>query len=92
MVYHWRWITGYVSGRIGDGSEGQANVTVLVLNDRAYRNIKQKQLWKWGAPRYIGVDFTDAHYAEVARGLGCDGERVTTVKPPDEHFMTGISA
>lgn len=72
---------------IGDGSLGmcvteietavreEAPVVILVMNNLAYGNIKQEQLTHFG-PRYIGVDFTDIRFVELARGLGADGERV----------------
>ena len=77
---------------IGDGSLGmclteietavreQAPVVIVVLNNLSYGNIKQEQLVYFG-PRYIGVDFSDIGFAEVARGLGADGCRVE--KPTD---------
>jgi acetolactate synthase-1/2/3 large subunit len=72
---------------IGDGSLGmclaeietavreKTPVVIIVMNNLSYGNIKQEQLTHFG-PRYIGVDFTDIRYVEVARGLGADGERV----------------
>ncbi len=72
---------------IGDGSLGmcvseietsvreKAPVLIIVMNNMAYGNIKQEQLTYFG-PRYIGVDFTDIQFAQVARGFGADGERV----------------
>lgn len=72
---------------IGDGSLGmclaeietavreEAPVVIFLMNNLAYGNIKQEQLTHFG-PRYIGVDFNDIRFVEVARGLGADGERV----------------
>ena len=77
---------------IGDGSLGmclteietavreKAPVVIFLMNNLSYGNIKQEQLTYFG-PRYIGVDFTDIRFAEVARGLGAEGERVE--KPDD---------
>lgn len=73
---------------VGDGSLGmslaeietavreRAPIAIVVMNDVSYGNIKQEELHYYG-PRYIGVDFTDVRYADVARGMGADGERVT---------------
>jgi len=33
----------------------------------------------WITTTRYGTDFTDAHYAEVAEGLGCHVERISTV-------------
>jgi acetolactate synthase I/II/III large subunit len=72
---------------VGDGSLGMSlaeietavrektPLTLIVLNDCAYGNIKQEQLMKHG-PRYLGVDFTDISYAGIAKSMGADGERV----------------
>jgi acetolactate synthase I/II/III large subunit len=72
---------------MGDGSLGMSlaeietavrektPLTLIVLNDCAYGNIKQEQLLKHG-PRYLGVDFTDISYAGIAKSMGADGERV----------------
>ena len=74
---------------IGDGSLGmslaeietlvreRAPIVIVVMNNRSYGNIKQEQLYKFNAPRYIGVDFLDVNYAEVAKTLLADGERVS---------------
>jgi acetolactate synthase-1/2/3 large subunit len=78
-----------VAAVIGDGSLGmslaeietlvreQAPVAIVVMNNRSYGNIKQEQLYKFDKPRYIGVDFLDVDYAEVAKTLLADGERVS---------------
>lgn len=77
---------------VGDGSLGmslgeletairmQTPIAIVVMNDLAYGNIKQEELHYHGQ-RYIGVDFTDVPYADVARAMGADGERVT--RPQD---------
>lgn len=70
---------------LGDGSLGMTlaeletlareklPVIILLLNDDAYGNIRQEELFKVGAPRYIGVDFMNIDYVDVAKALGCDG-------------------
>ncbi len=50
-------------------------VTVVVNNDRAYGMIKAAQDTAF-AKRYIGVDFVDVRYDEMARACGWHGERV----------------
>jgi len=73
---------------VGDGSLGmslaeietavreRAPIAIVVMNDCGYGNIKQEELHYFG-PRYIGVDFTDVRYADVAKAMGAGGERVT---------------
>lgn len=72
---------------VGDGSLGmciseietavreKAPLVLLIMNNFCYGNIKQEQLAHFG-PRYIGVDFTDINFVEIARGFGATGERV----------------
>lgn len=72
---------------IGDGSLGMslaeletatregADIGLVIMNDLAYGNIKQEQLMKHG-PRYVGVDFTDVSYVDIARAMGGSGEKV----------------
>jgi acetolactate synthase-1/2/3 large subunit len=48
---------------------------LIIANDRQWGMIKAVQMAAYDA-RYIGVDFTDARYDEVARAMGCWGERV----------------
>ena len=50
-------------------------VTIVVLNDSAYNNIRQEQLTMMGSRRYIGVDFQEVDYAKVAEGFGAWGRR-----------------
>jgi acetolactate synthase-1/2/3 large subunit len=76
-----------VMALIGDGSLGMSvaeletavreklAVTIVVLNDSAYNNIRQEQLTMMGSPRYIGVDFQEVDYAKVAEGFGAWGRR-----------------
>lgn len=77
-----------VAAFVGDGSLGmclgeietavreKTAFALVVMNDRAYGNIRQEEFHYFGQ-RYIGVDFTDVKYADVARAMGADGERVT---------------
>ena len=48
---------------------------IVVANDRQWGMIKGAQMAAYDA-RYIGVDFTDIRYDQVARAMGCWGERV----------------
>lgn len=48
---------------------------VVIANDRQWGMIKASQMANYDA-RYIGVDFTDIRYDEIARACGCWGERV----------------
>jgi acetolactate synthase-1/2/3 large subunit len=54
---------------------GTNNLVVVVCNDRAFGMIKGAQDGAFGK-RYIGVDFADVRYDEVARACGWYGERV----------------
>lgn len=78
---------------IGDGSLGmslgeletavRANtpIIVVVMDDKAYGNIKQEQLRDFGPePRHVGVDFIDVDFAAIAKAVQGDGERVSTVE------------
>ncbi len=70
---------------LGDGSLGMTlgdletigreglPIIVLLVNDSAYGNIKQEELFKMGEGRYTGVDFPDIDYVKVAEVLGLDG-------------------
>lgn len=51
------------------------NIIICILNDRAYGMIKagQKEVYE---KRYIGVDFFDVHYDEIAQAMDCFGIRV----------------
>ncbi len=55
----------------------KANIVAIVFNDGSWGMVKgtQKLMFK---ERYIGVDFTDVRYDQVARAMGCYGERVTS--------------
>ena len=73
---------------IGDGSLGMSlgeletlarvggPVVVVVLNDSSYGNIRQEQVLHFNG-RTVGVDFQDVDFAQVARGMGLKGVRVT---------------
>jgi acetolactate synthase-1/2/3 large subunit len=50
-------------------------LTVIVANDRQWGMIKAAQMSAYDA-RYIGVDFHDVRYDQVAQAMGCWGERV----------------
>lgn len=75
---------------IGDGSLGMSlgeletlaraggPAVVVVLNDSSYGNIRQEQVLHFDG-RTIGVDFLDVDFAQVARGMGVEGVRVTDV-------------
>ncbi len=77
---------------LGDGSLGMTlaeletaareklPIIILLLNDSAYGNIKQEELWKTKQQRYVGVDFINVNYIEVAKALGCDGVIVNKAK------------
>ena len=54
---------------------GTKNLVVVVCDDCAYGMIKGAQDGAFGK-RYIGVDFADVRYDEVARACGWHGERV----------------
>ena len=70
---------------LGDGSLGMTlgdletiareglPIIVLLVNDSAYGNIKQEELFKMGQGRYIGVEFGDIDYVNVAKTFGMDG-------------------
>lgn len=48
---------------------------VVVVNDQQWGMIKATQMAAYDA-RYIGVDFSDIRYDQVAQAMGCWGERV----------------
>ena len=54
---------------------GTTNLVVVVSDDRAFGMIKGAQDSAF-AKRYIGVDFVDVRYDEMARACGWHGERV----------------
>lgn len=72
---------------VGDGAWGctmqeletavRLNLPIInvIANDRAWGMIKLGQLGLYGS--CDGVEFSDANYAEIAKGFGAYGERVT---------------
>jgi acetolactate synthase-1/2/3 large subunit len=78
----------HVIAIVGDGSLGmslceietaireKAPITLVVMNDMAYGNIKQEELHFHGQ-RYIGVDFGDVDYSGIAKCMGGAGEKVS---------------
>ncbi len=50
--------------------------TVVVMNDSSWGMIKSGQTLYYDK-KYIGVDFGEIRYDEIARAMGCYGERVT---------------
>jgi len=85
---------------LGDGSLGMSlgdletigreklGIIVIVLNDSAYGNIRQEELYKMGEDRYIGVDFNDYDYLNIAREFGFDGMIVTRANQISEAMET----
>ena len=53
--------------------EKKLPIIILLVNDSAYGNIRQEELYKMGVNRYTGVDFPDIDYLNVAKALGVDG-------------------
>lgn len=88
---------------VGDGSLGMAlaeietavrlrtPLTLVVMNDLAYGNIRQEQLVKFG-PRSLGVDLGETDYAAVARAMGADGERVDRPEQLTAALERGVRA
>jgi acetolactate synthase-1/2/3 large subunit len=54
------------------------NVINVISDDRAWGMIKGGQMALYNNP--VGVDLSDANYAEIAKGFGAHGERVTELK------------
>jgi len=52
---------------------------VIIMNDRQWGMIKTAQKLNFGE-RFIGVDFIDVRYDQVAKAMGCYGERVEDPK------------
>jgi acetolactate synthase I/II/III large subunit len=50
-------------------------VVIVVADDRQWGMIKAVQMAAYDA-RYVGVDFDEVRYDQVARACGCHGERV----------------
>lgn len=51
------------------------SLVVVIANDRQWGMIKGAQMAAYDA-RYIGVDFTDIRYDQIAQAMGCWGERI----------------
>lgn len=83
---------------LGDGSLGMTlgdletisreglQIIILLVNDSAYGNIKQEELFKMGEGRYTGVEFPDIDYVKVAKAFGMDGEIVTKAEEIPQAF------
>jgi len=54
-------------------------ITFMVLNDSSWGMIKSGQTLYYDK-KYVGVDFLEIRYDEIARAMGCFGERVTDPK------------
>ncbi|MEV6899634.1 thiamine pyrophosphate-binding protein [Amycolatopsis sp. NPDC051372] len=88
---------------IGDGSLGMTvseletavrerlAITVVVLNDSAYNNIRQEQLALLDGPRYIGVDFGNVDFATVARGFGAHGQTARGAADTEAALRTALA-
>ena len=64
---------GMTMGDLETAAREELPIIVLLVNDNAYGNIKQEELFKTGEERYIGVEFTERDYVDTAKSLGCDG-------------------
>lgn len=64
---------GMTMGDLETATREKLPIIVLLVNDNAYGNIKQEELFKTGEARYIGVEFTERDYVDTAKSLGCDG-------------------
>ncbi|MGC9126271.1 MAG: thiamine pyrophosphate-binding protein [Thermoplasmata archaeon] len=54
-------------------------ITFMVLDDSSWGMIKSGQTLYYDK-KYVGVDFNEIRYDEIARAMGCYGERVTDPK------------
>lgn len=85
---------------LGDGSLGMTlgdletigrealPIIIILVNDSAYGNIKQEELYKMGENRYIGVEFKDYDYINVAKTFGVDGCIVTKASQIGDALQT----
>ncbi|MBE6906972.1 MAG: thiamine pyrophosphate-binding protein [Ruminococcaceae bacterium] len=64
---------GMTMGDLETAAREKLPIIILLVNDNAYGNIKQEELFKTGKERYTGVEFTDRDYVDAAKSLGCDG-------------------
>ncbi|MHA1783987.1 MAG: thiamine pyrophosphate-binding protein [Candidatus Helarchaeota archaeon] len=51
-------------------------IIIVIANNHAWGMLKSNQKLNFGK-RYIDTDLKDTNYAEIARGYGCHGERVS---------------
>lgn len=87
----------------GDGSAGLTGqefetmarqgikLVVIVMNDRAWGAYRMIQDHFFENPR-MGVTLTDVRFATVAKGYGCDGERVERVADLEAAFARAVAA
>lgn len=64
---------GMTLGELETMSREKLNIIVLLVNDSAFGNIKQEEKFKTGTENYIGVEFSDIDYVNVAKALGFGG-------------------
>lgn len=87
----------------GDGSAGltgqefetmarqNIKLVVIVMNDRAWGAYRMLQDHFFENPK-MGVTLTDVQFATVAKGYGCDGERVERVADLEAAFARAVAA
>lgn len=87
----------------GDGSAGltgqefetmarqNIKLVVIVMNDRAWGAYRMVQDQIFDNPK-MGVTLTDVKFATVAKGYGCDGERVERVADLEGAFARAVEA
>lgn len=61
---------GMTLGELETISRENLDIIVLLVNDSAYGNIKQEELFKMGENRYTGVEFPEIDYTKVAEAFG----------------------
>ena len=67
---------GMTLGDLETAAREKLPIIFLVMNDAAFGNIRQEQLFKFGDHRYVGVDLSALRYDQVAKALGCEAVRV----------------
>ena len=87
----------------GDGSAGLTGqemetmarhgikVVIIVMNDRAWGSYRMIQDQLYQNPD-LGVTLTDVDFAMVAKGYGCDGERVHRVADLEAAFARAVAS